>query len=130
MKGNPYRTEIVAAFLLSAIVLPLEAWRRWSELLSPAALDDGLICASAMVVATQLARRHPAAPAWWLFVCGGAWFVMCLSVWGSIYQFDSGDPSGVPVPAVIALKLVGFTLISLASWRAIRRVRSADPYGD
>ncbi|MCP3916176.1 MAG: hypothetical protein GY711_11525 [bacterium] len=129
MKDNPYRAEIIGAFLLSAIVLPIETWRRWGQLLSPAALDDGLIFVSAMVVAAQLARRSPAAPVWWLFVCGGAWFIICLSVWGSIYQFDDGDPSGVSVPAVIAFKLVVVTLISLASWRAIRRVRSADPYG-
>lgn len=123
MKGNPYRSEILGAFLLSAVVLPIEVWRRWGELLSPAALDDGLMFVSAMVVATQLARRNPAAPVWWVFVCGGAWFLMCLSFWGSIYGFEDGDPSGVSVPVVIAFKLIGLTLITLASWRAIRRVR-------
>lgn len=97
-------------------------------MLSPAALDDALLLLSAMLVATQLARRSPAAPAWWLFVCGGAWFICCLSVWSSIDSFDEGDPSGVSVPAVIAFKLVLFALVSCASWRAIQRLRTADPY--
>jgi hypothetical protein len=118
-KGNPYRPEIMGAFLLSAVVLPIEAWRRWGELLSPVALDDGLIFVGAMVVATQLARRSPAAPTWWLFVCGGAWFMFCLSVWDSAYHFGNGDPSGLPVQVVFAFKLVVFALISLASWLSI-----------
>lgn len=130
MRRNPYNPEILGAFLMSAIVLPIEAWRRWGDLLSPAALDDALIFVGAMVIATQLARRKAAAPMWWLFVCGGAWFMFCLSVWGSIYGFDQGDPSGVSVPLVIAFKLVGLTLISAASWRAIGRAQFADPYSD
>lgn len=126
MKANPYRPEIIGTFVLSAFVLPVETWRRWGELLSPAALDDALMFGSAMVVATQLARRHPAAPLRWVFVCGGAWFLMCLSTWGSVYGFEDGDPSGVTVPVVLAFKLVGLALVSLAAWRSIRLVRSAD----
>ncbi len=130
MRGNPYKPEILGAFLMSAFVLPIEAWRRWGELLSPWALDDALIFGGAMVVATQLARRKRSAPMWWLFVCGGAWFMFCLSVWGSIYGFSDGDPSGVAVPVVIALKLVGLALVSFASWRAVSRAQLADPYLD
>ena len=128
MNGNPYRNEIVGAFVLAAIVLPIETWRRWGELMSPAALDDTIVFVSAMFVATQLARKNPSAPVWWLFVCGGAWFLFALSVWGSIYAYDNGDPSGAPVPLVIAFKLTGLALISIASLRAIRRAQSGDPY--
>ena len=130
MKGNPYRPEILGTFLLSAFVLPVETWRRWGELLSPAALDDPLIFGSAMVVATQLARRNPAAPLRWVFVCGGAWFLMCLSTWGTIYGFEDGDPSGAPVLLVVGLKLIGLMLASVASWRAIQAQRSGAPFGD
>ncbi len=128
MNGNPYRPEILGAFLASAVVLPLETWRRWGELASPMALDDLLMCGCAMVVAVQLARRDPAAPARWAFVCGGVWMLMCLSVWGSVYAWNEGDPSGAPVGAVLAFKGLGLVLVSVASWRALRRVRLADPY--
>lgn len=115
---------------MSAVVLPIEAWRRWGELLSPAALDDPLVFVPAMVIAWQLARRRPAAPVLWVFICGAASFMFLLSVWGSLYAFETGDPSGVPVPLVLAFKLAGLGLAVLASVRATRRARLADPYGD
>ncbi len=126
--NNPYRPEIVGTFVLGPLVLVLETWRRWGELLSPNALDDWVIFVSAMIVAAKLAQREPYAPTLWVFVCGGAWFLFLLSTWDSIYHFDKPDPSGVPVPGVIAFKAASFTLISVASWRALRRLRSADPY--
>ena len=98
-------------------------------MLSATALDDWFVFVSALVVVRKLARRDIDAPAWWVFVCGGAWFMFCLSLWDSIYGYAEGDPSGFPVPAVIAFKAAGVTLISLASWRALRRLRSDDPYG-
>ena len=128
MKDNPYRAEIVGTFLMSALVLPLETWRRWGTLASPAALDDALVFGAAMAVAWGLARKAPAAPAWWVFVCGGGWMMFALSVWGSLYSFEAGDPSGAPVPLVVAFKLAGLALISAASLRALRRVRAHDPY--
>lgn len=130
MHGNPYRPEIIGAFLMSAIVLPIETWRRWGELFSPWSLDDWLIFGSAMVVATQLARRRPTAPLWWVFVCGGAWFMFCLSTWGSIYAYDEADPSGAPVHLVVLFKATGLAIVSCATWRALRRARLADPYAD
>ena len=129
VKANPYRYEIVGTLVFAPIVLALETWRRWGELLSPWALDDWFVFVSALIVVRKLARRDTDAPAWWVFVCGGAWFMFCLSLWGSIYGYGEGDPSGVPVPAVLAFKATGVTLISLASWRALRRLRSIDPYG-
>jgi len=63
-----------------------------------------------------------------VFVCGGAWFLFCLSLWGSIYWHDRPDPSGVSVIGVIAFKVFGVALISLASWRAVRRFQSTGPY--
>ena len=128
MKHHPYRYEIVGTFLFGPLVLALETWRRWGELLSPVALDDWVIFLSAMFVAGMLFRRDTAAPTLWVFVCGGAWFLFLLSTWASIYSFDEADPSGVPVPGVIAFKLFGLTLISLASLRALRRLLSGDPY--
>jgi len=128
LKTNPYRPEIIGTFLFAPLVLALETWRRWGELLGPAALDDWFVFVAAMIVAFKLARRDASAPVWWAFVCGGAWFLFCLSLWGSIYYFDRGDPSGVPVPGVIAFKAAGVALISMASWRAIRRLRFADPF--
>lgn len=125
---NPYRPEIAGTLVFAPLVLALETWRRWGELLSPNALDDWLIFVSALIVVRKLARRDAGAPAWWLFVCGGAWFMFCLSLWSSIYSYANGDPSGLPVPAVIAFKAVGFALISLASVRALRRLRFTDPY--
>ncbi len=129
MRDQPYRYEIVGTFVFAPLVLALETWRRWGELLSPVALDDWVIFVSAMIVAVKLARRDPFAPTLWVFVCGGAWFLFLLSTWDSIYHFDEPDPSGVPIAGVIAFKAVGFALISVASWRALRRVRSAKPYG-
>ena len=128
MKRNPYLPEIVGTFLLAPLVLGIETWRRWGELLSPAALDDFFVFVSAMFVARLLIRRDPCGPALWAFVCGGAWFLFCLSLWGSIYWREDGDPSGVPMAGVIAFKAVGVTLISLAAVRAIRRLGSAPPY--
>ncbi len=130
MKTNPYQFEIAGTLAFAPLVLALETWRRWDELLSPAALDDGLIFVGALIVVRKLVRRDTDAPAWWAFVCGGAWFIFCLSLWGSIYWYERGDPSGLPVMAVIAFKALGVTLISLASWRALRRLRSADPYAE
>ncbi len=122
MNRNPYRPEIVGTFCIAPVVLGIETWRRWGELASPAALDDWLVFLAAMGVATQLARRRTSAPFLWVFVCGGAWFLFCLSLWGSIYSWDGGDPSGAPMPVVLAFKGVGVTLTSWASVRAIRRV--------
>ena len=129
MKTNPYYYEIVGTLVFAPIVLALETWRRWGHVLSPAALDDWFVFVGALIVVRKLARRDIHAPALWLFVCGGAWFMFCLSLWSSIYNFAEGDPSGLPVPAVIAFKAVGVTLISLASRRALRRLRADDPYG-
>ncbi|MEL6713162.1 MAG: hypothetical protein AAFP86_05275 [Planctomycetota bacterium] len=128
MKQNAYRADIVGACAMSAVVLPLETWRRWGELLSPAALDDFTVFGAAMVVAVLLARRHPVAPALWVFVCGGGWFMMVLSVWGSIYSYGAGDPSGVPVALVLVFKLVLFALVGWVSVRAVRRIGLDDPY--
>ena len=81
-----------------------------------------------MLVARKLARRDPLAPALWVFVCGGAWFLFCLSLWGSICWWRQGDPSGVPVIGVIAFKAVGVALITPAGTRALHRSISAKPY--
>ena len=128
VNANPYRPEIVGAFVASAIVLPLETWRRWGELLSPWALDDFTVLTAAMVVALQLRRRLPAAPARWAFVCGGAWFLMLLSSWGSIYALREADPSGLPVGVVIAAKLGGLFFVSWAALRALDKLGRPDPY--
>lgn len=128
MRDNAYRVDVAFILLVSAVVVPLETWRRWGELLSPAAVDDAVIVAAALVVARLLARRSPAAPALWVFVCGGAWFLMFLSVWGSLYFAAKGDPSGVPVGLVVVFKVAVFSLISVASWRAVTRVQQPDPY--
>lgn len=129
MNGNPYRYEIVATAVLVPGLLALETWRRWGELLSPRALDDWLIGLSALIVVVGLARRAPAARRWWLFVCGGAWFLFGLSLWGSIHGYAEGDPSAFPMPAVIAFKASGFALISVASWRALRLLQEAGKKG-
>ncbi len=35
MRDQPYRYEIVGTFIFAPLVLALETWRRWGELLSP-----------------------------------------------------------------------------------------------
>ena len=77
-----------------------------------------------MVAARLVNRDDPLAPVLWVFVCGGAWFLFVLSLWGSIYSFNQADPSGFPVPVVVAFKAFGLVLISLAAWRAIHRLTS------
>ncbi len=127
MKSNPYLPEIVGTFLFAPLVLGLETWRRWGDLLNPNALDDWVVFTAAMLVARKLKRRDPLAPVYWVFVCGGAWFLVFLSLWGSIYWHEKGDPSGIPVVGVIAFKALGFALISVASWRSVCRLSSAGP---
>ena len=119
LRPNPYEPEIVGTFVLAPVVLGIETWRRWGELFSPWALDDFSIFAAAIYVALRLRRRDPKAPRLWVFVCGGAWFLMTLSLWGSIYAYDQADPSGAPVGLVIAFKAFGFALVSTAAWRAL-----------
>lgn len=126
---NPYRAEIAGTVAFAPLVLGIEAWRRRGDLLAPEALDDAVVFGAALFVARGLARRDPAAPARWVFVCGGAWFLFLLSLWGSIHAFDRPDPSGVPIAGVLAFKLIGFLLISWAARRAVGRVRAVDPYG-
>ena len=128
MQGHPYKPEIVITFLLAPMILAIEAWRRWDELLSPVALDDALVFGAAMIVAWRLRHRETNAPIYWVFVCGGAWFLLALSLWGSIYAYDVPDPSGAPVPLVVAFKAVGFILVTLAGKRAVARLRLRDPY--
>ena len=128
MKSNPYLPEIIGTFLFAPLVLAIETWRRWGELLSPYALDDWFVFVAAMLVARKLAWRDPFAPALWAFVCGGAWLLFCLSLWSSIYWHEQGDPSGVPMVGVIAFKAFGVALISLASWRALHRLSVPRPY--
>ena len=120
MKDNPYRFEIVAVMVLAPLVLSIETWRRWGELLSPHSLDDWVIFLLAGVAAVKLARRDAGAPLLWLFACGGGMLLISLSLWGSIYDYASGDPSGVPMPGVIAFKGTGVLLVGLASRRAFR----------
>ena len=120
---NPYFPEIVGTFLFAPLVLGLETWRRWGDWLNPAALDDWIIFGAAILVAGKLVNRNDRlAPVLWVFVCGGAWFLFVLSLWGSIYSFKEGDPSGFPVSVVIIFKACGLALISAASWRAIHRL--------
>ena len=122
MRPHPFRAEIIGTLVLAPLVIGLETWRRWGDLLSPAALDDALVFGAALIVVWRLARRDRGAPRLWLFVCGGAWFLFCLSLWGSVYGYSDGDPSGFPVWSVIAFKVVGFALISWASGRALRKL--------
>ena len=126
LRDNPYRYEIVVTAILAPSILALETWRRWSELLSPRSLDDWLIFVSALIVARKLARGDAAAPRLWIFVCGGAWFIVSLSLWGSVYGRSVDDPSGFPMWAVITFKAVGFGLISVAAWRALWLACPAD----
>jgi len=123
LRDNPYRYEIVGTAILAPLILAIETWRRWGELLAPYSIDDWLIFGSALIVAFKLARGDPSAPRLWIFVCGGAWFMMALSLWGAIYGRAAGDPSGFPMSVVIAFKAIAFGLISVAAWRAVRPAR-------
>ena len=119
-RSNPYRYEIVATAILVPLILALETWRRWAEILSPRSVDDWLIGLCALIVAGKLARGDAAAPRLWIFVCGGAWFIVSLSLWESIYSRSAGDPSGFSMWIVILFKTTMFGVISAATWRALR----------
>lgn len=121
MRKHPYRFEILGTLVLAPVVLGIEGWRRWGHWLEPYAMDDWLVFGSALVVVGMLACNHPLAPRLWALVCGGAWFLMALSLWGSIYHRADGDPSGVAMPLVLGFKGLLLALISVAAWRTLSR---------
>lgn len=123
MTDQPYRNDIRIAFGVVPLLLAIETWRRWGDLLSPAALDDVIIGGFMLFAATRLARRDPGAPLLWVFGCGGAWFMMVLSTYGSLFAFREQDPSGMPILVVLAFKIGLLALVSIASVRAIRIAR-------
>lgn len=120
---NPYHYDIRIAFVVVPLLLAIETWRRWGNLLSPAALDDAIIGAFLLFTATRLQRRDPNAPSLWIFGCGGASFMMVLSTYGSFFALREQDPSGMPILVVLAFKIGLLVLVSIASVRAIRFVR-------
>ncbi len=125
MTEQPYRNDIRTAFVVIPMLLTIEAWRRQEDLLSPAALDDALVGGFLLCVAYRLVRRHPTAPLLWVFGCGGAWFLMVLSTYGSLVAFREPDPSGMPIAVVLSFKAALLALVSVASVRALRLARTS-----
>ena len=49
MNHNPYKKEIIAIVILGILLIILETWRRWGNLLSYAYLDDVILVSLALI---------------------------------------------------------------------------------
>lgn len=130
MKNNPYRYEIVGVFVLGPFVMGIEVWRRWGDFLNPGFYDDYFYFLLAMFAARSLYRRRYIGQLLWLYACGIGTFCIYFSLFGSLYDYDCGDVSGIPMPGVLAFKIVGVILISIVSYRAFALLRKKPTFSN
>lgn len=57
MNNNPYKKEIVSIVTLGVLLLIVETWRRWGNLLSYAYLDDVILITLAFIAAFYLYKK-------------------------------------------------------------------------
>jgi len=120
MKNNPYKQEIISIVILGVLLLILETWRRWGNLLSYAYLDDVILVILAFIAAFYLYKKTFFGQLFWLFTCG---YGLCMITgsfmhsWGKINEIDA---SGFPVSQVLLIKAGMYVLIVFLGIRAFR----------
>lgn len=123
MNNNPYKKEIIGIVTLGALLLVVETWRRWDNLLSYAYLDDVLLVILALVAANYLYKQSFTGQLLWIFSCGYALCLITGSLMSAWKRIDEVDASGFPTSLVILVKLGMYFLVVLMSIRAFRLVK-------
>lgn len=67
MKNNPYKKEIIATFFLGPLLMILETWRRWDNLLSMSYFDDVILVVLASISTYFLYHQRFIGQLLWLF---------------------------------------------------------------
>jgi len=127
---TPMRFEVRAAYVVGWGLPLAEAARRRTNF-TPVVpyIDDFIIGALLLLAARAVTRNQPHGPgllvAAWGALCGGLFY----SVFGQIEQGDEPDISGLPNPAVIAIKAGLYVVALVACWRSVRALGNG-PAGD
>lgn len=123
MKDNPYQKEITGIVVLGALLLAVETWRRWDNLLSYAYFDDVILVTLAFVAAYFLYKKTYMGQLLWVFVCGYATCLIIGSFMTALTKINEIDASGFPTAQVIFVKVVMYTVVVFMSIRAFRLIR-------
>jgi len=120
MNHNSYKKEIIAIVILGILLIILETWRRWDNLLSYAYLDDVILVSLAFIAAFYLYKKTFFGQLFWLFTCG---YGLCLIIGSFIHSWrriNDIDASGFPTSQVLVIKAGMFILIVFLGIRAFR----------
>jgi len=120
MNNNPYKKEIIGIVILGILLLILETWRRWGNLLSYAYFDDVILVSLAFFAAFYLYKKTYFGQLFWLFTCGYGLCLITGSFFGSWKRFNELDASGFPSSQVLIIKAGMFALILFLGIRAFR----------
>lgn len=58
LKANPYHKEIIATYILAPILMLMETWRRWDNLLSMSYFDDVILVVLAGIAIYYLRKQQ------------------------------------------------------------------------
>lgn len=117
---NPYRKEILGIIILGFLLLTIETWRRWDNLLSYAYWDDIILITLAFVAAFFLYKKTFLGQLFWLFTCGYALNMItesCMSTW---YRIEEIDASGFSNHQVLWVKIGMYVLVVCLCVRAFK----------
>lgn len=120
MKTNPYQKEIIATIILGPLLMIVETWRRWDNLLSMNYFDDVLLVVLASIAAYFLYHKQFIGQLLWLFAAGAFFMMINLSFFGAIEKMHLPDASGIAMSKVILIKAGMYAIILLMGWRAFR----------
>ena len=96
----------------AAFALPLgETWRRWGALwVQPLAYLDDIVVGVLFLIGAWMADRGEVGRRWLAAAYGFATGLMVLSLTGGIIAMGHTDPSGLPGPAAVTIKVVMMAL--------------------
>lgn len=120
MNNNPYHKEIIGTIILGPLLLILETWRRWGELLSYLYLDDVWLVVLAFVAIFYLKKKRYIGQLLWLFTCGCAFCMITGSFFFAVSKIGGLDASGFNTSQVVLVKGFMYVLVIVVSIRGFR----------
>ncbi len=120
MKNNPHKIEILCSLVLGPILIAIESWRRWGDLLTYAYFDDVLFVILAFIPVKFLNAQKHLGQLLWLITSGFAFCLIYFSFFGALSQLDQADPSRLNMSVVILVKSVFYIIVLMMCFRAIK----------